>query len=208
MVYNAATVMEMVTDTSAVFPAGWWFDIAPHLPILYTIARHSTCPQNGEPAAQRPVRALEIGVRQGPSTLTLLAGIRDAQLGGKLISLDIDPIETAVAQSLVHKAGLSDYWEFHLADSNDWAPSCPGDLDLLWIDGDHHHPQPSRDVANYGLHLRQGGLLLMHDYFVEEHRADADGVKRAVEEMKATGQYEICTIPWTYGLTIARKLWV
>jgi predicted O-methyltransferase YrrM len=203
MIFTAATLLEMVVDTSGIFPAGNWFDIKSHLPILYTIARCATCTQNGEPVSQRPILGLEIGVRQGVSTMALLAGIRDGG-GGKLISLDFDPVETAVAQRLVADYGLAPFWEFHLTDSTQWS-ECPDGLDFLWIDGEHKAPAPWVDVQNYAPHLRENGILLMHDYFVETYRGE-DGVVQAVEALKATGQWEVCTLPWCYGLTIARKL--
>jgi hypothetical protein len=38
--------------------------------------------------------------------------------------------------------------------------------DLVFIDGDHAHPQPTRDFRGVQHHLRQSGVLLWHDYWL------------------------------------------
>lgn len=198
-------LMDLVDDTTFLFPAGQWVDIQPHLPVLYTLARWCTGTRYGVPMATRPPLCLEIGVRQGVSTVALLLAMR--RNGGKLISLDIDPVEPAVAAGIIDAAGLTAFWDFHLIHSDAFYQTFTGELDFLWVDGDHHAPQPSLDFAHYAPLVREGGMIAMHDYFVEEHRSDAGGVAQCVEAARASGQYEVCTLPWAYGLTIMRKLW-
>jgi len=51
-------------------------------------------------------------------------------------------------------------------------------IDLLFIDGDHSYEQCKRDIENYWPKLKEGGVLLGHDY----HR-NYLGVIRAVNEI-------------------------
>lgn len=205
MIFNEYTLIDMVDDTSSVFPAGDWIDSRPHLLTLYNIARHITCPKYGKPDQARPPRCLEIGVRQGPTTMAILTAMK--RTGGRLISLDIDPVETAVAARLIEEAGLSEFWEFHLQSSDDFYPTFSGELDLLWIDGDHRDPQPTRDFEHFAPFVRTDGVIAMHDFFVEPWREDEDGVRKCVEAVRQTGQYEIMVLPYTYGCVLMRKLW-
>lgn len=196
-------LMDLVETTGWLFPAGEWTDIQAHLPVLYSLARWcNATAQNGRPVIDRPPRCLEIGVRQGVSTVAILLAMR--RTGGTLISLDIDPVETAEARKIIDAAGLAAFWDFRLMHSDAFTSEDP--FDFAWIDGDHHDPQPTKDFEHIAPMVRVGGMIAMHDYFVEDWREDAGGVARAVEFAKASGQYEVCTLPWSYGCTILRKL--
>jgi len=204
-----ADLLRLTQNTSWLFPAGDWTDIRPHLPVLYSLARWVNAPHYGVPdKLSHPPRCFEIGVRQGPSTLALLLAMRETN--GSLLSIDFDPVETAVAQRLVAEAELSPWWHFELAHSDLFElPESHQQLDLLWIDGEHHHPQPTQDFTRYAPHVRANGMIVLHDYYLEPWRMDEneDGVRRCVEEViRPSGQYEWCVLPWSYGLTIVRKL--
>ena len=198
-------VMDLVDDTSFMFPAGDWADIRAHLPVLYTLARWCTCAPFGEPMPQRGPRCLEIGVRQGVSTVAILSALR--RVYGRLVSLDIDPVETDRARAVIEQAGLAPWWEFHLIHSDEFIRTWTlGELDFLWIDGDHQAPQPMRDFTNYEPLVRVGGMIAMHDYYVEPWRSDAGGVAHAVEAARVSGRFEVLTLSYSYGLTLLRKL--
>ena len=202
--WDEADLMRMVENTAGYTPAGDYFDMRPHLPVLYSIARWCTCSPLGEPLPLRPPRCLEIGVRQGTSTIAILMAMR--RTNGRLISLDFDPVESAVTQQTVREQGLDQWWDFHLAHSDEFAITFTEELDFLWIDGEHEHPQPSRDFANYAPRVRQGGIIAMHDYWVDSPRPTALGVLYCVEEVRKSGQFEICSLPWAYGLTLMRRI--
>ncbi len=197
-------LIDLCDDTMPVFPAGQWSDIQPHLLVLYSLARWCTAPLFGEAVPTRPPRCLEIGVRQGVSTVAILAGLK--RNGGHLVSLDIDPVESAVAADVIARLGLTDQWEFHLEHSDAFASRMTGELDLLWIDGDHNSPQPQRDFDNYAPFVRQNGIIAMHDRWVEPSRPDEFGVEACVQSVLGRGGYELMTLPWTYGLVLMRKL--
>lgn len=205
--FDQHQLFDLMDDTRPVFKAsGQWADMQAHLLVLYTLGRYCTAPTYGEPVALRPPLALEIGVRQGVSTLALLLGLRRAN--GRLVSLDIDPVETDVAKQVIQDAGLESLWSFYLEDSNDFIHTerCPKQLDLLWIDGDHRTPQPFRDFNNYAPLVRRNGIIAMHDYFVEPWRVEERGAQLCVEAIKVTGEFEVCVLPWCFGLTLMRKM--
>lgn len=50
-------------------------------------------------------------------------------------------------------------------------------VDLLFIDGDHRYPSVKADIKNYWPKLKQGGILLGHDYYrFEDVRKAADKI--------------------------------
>ena len=51
-------------------------------------------------------------------------------------------------------------------------------IDLLFIDGNHGYPQVKKDLENYWLKVKTGGVLLGHDY-----QAPHPGVIRAADEV-------------------------
>jgi predicted O-methyltransferase YrrM len=200
------TLIDLMDDTSALFPAGDWVDMRAHLLTLYTLARYCTAPPWGPPLPTRPPLVLEIGVRQGVSTLALLLAMR--KTGGRLISLDTDPVETAVACRLMTETGLAAHWEFHLAHSDAFAAQCPSGLDLLWIDGDHREPQPSIDFQHYAPKVREGALIVLHDAYLEPWRTGDFGVPQllaAIQE-QCPHAFERVVLPYGFGLVILRKV--
>ena len=54
-----------------------------------------------------------------------------------------------------------------------------GEVDFVYVDGDHSHQAVRTDLATWWSHLRPGGLFAGHDY-------NLDGVRRAVDEFVAT----------------------
>jgi hypothetical protein len=87
-------------------------------------------------------------------------------------------------------------------------------LDFLWIDGDHAAEQARRDVQNFGSKVRPNGVIALHDYWSDAACAMpplagpcGSEVSIVIDEMKAdTNRYELITLPWSFGLTLARVL--
>lgn len=221
--FGDAELMALTRDTE------WWLqplasdyhDIRPHLLPLYAFARAINWPdqRHSEPRCPVPPLCLEIGVRLGISTIPLLMAMRETN--GKLISLEYDDGTrgdkenyAAKAVRLIERAGLSQWWELHAIDSNDFdVKKLSRNLDLLWIDGAHDAIQVRKDFEKYAPLVRKNGLLLAHDYFSTAEPCDPpiqgpwiSEVSIAVEELRAKGGWEICTLPFSFGLTIARKL--
>ena len=201
--WSDARLLEVSRDTRAWFThdkeghvIGDWEDTRCHLPILYAIARSVSWPYpTHKLPLQFPPRMMEIGVRHGVATLALLQACKETN--GRLTSLEISEEFATVALERVEAAGLSEYWTLSLTNSNDYTS---GPLDLLWIDGDHSYEQCKRDVENHAPKVRPGGYVLMHDAW----NVLEPGVPVVIDEMRATGRYEMCVLEFSYGLAICR----
>lgn len=206
--WNDAALLALSRDSrSWLTMSGDYVDMRSHVPILYSIARQVCWP---DPYAQAPNSspvALEIGVRSGISTLAILHAMRETN--GRLISVDCDEEQTFLARASVSVAGLSPWWEFQCALSDDFVHSAPERLDLLLIDGDHSEEQVRKDIKNYLPRVRANGICLMHDYYNDAGCFELSGSGTAVvahELKKQVGKYEVLTLPFSYGLTIVRVL--
>jgi hypothetical protein len=118
-------------------------DIRDHLPRLRREARGSV---------------LELGVRDGNSTVALLAGLEE--LGGTLWSVDV----TAECGDVFPG---HPQWRFVVADSRDTstvlAAGLPAELDVLFVDTIHTYEQVRRELDAWGDRVRLGGSILFHD---------------------------------------------
>lgn len=61
--------------------------------------------------------------------------------------------------------------------SHEWALRWPFQVDLVYIDADHRYEQVKEDIWRWVKHIKPGGILAGHDYWVFE------GVKQAVDEI-------------------------
>jgi predicted O-methyltransferase YrrM len=167
-----------------------WTDIRGHLPLLYAIARFL------------PVRlGLEIGVRDGNSTLAILMGLAAQEDPGTLIS--VDPDECAKAKERILGTILARHWIFRQQRSAACRHSdltLSGPIDLLLIDGSHDLADVNADWLLWGPLVRNGGLILFHD--TETY----DGPREVVARIpRGPDLFEVCTLPYDHGMTIARK---
>lgn len=122
-------------------------DIANFLPRLYAAVLHLD--------AQRVV---ELGVREGVSTLAFLAALE--RTGGHLWSVDI--VDD-------HQVGDHPQWTFiHGNDlSTDVWAQTPVEVDLLFIDTSHDYDHTLLELNAYGGKVRAGGLIFCHDTQLE-----------------------------------------
>lgn len=112
-------------------------------------------------AGYRDPVIIELGVRNGKSTASFLAGI--AAPGGHLWSVDVnDPVVPEEWHSLV-------YWHFLKADdrSEEARAWLPESCDILFIDTDHTLKGTLRELELYVPRVRPGGIVLMHDTELE-----------------------------------------
>lgn len=75
---------------------------------------------------------LELGTSYGYSTLFLADAAR--QTGGKLITIDTEGHKQDHAKSMLEKAGLDQYVEFHCGDALEVVPQLSGPFDLVLLD--------------------------------------------------------------------------
>jgi len=126
---------------------------------------------------------LEIGSYLGASSCFLAAAAMD--IGG----VKIHCVDTWQNEGM--SEGLRDTWaEFkknvepfsslvvtHRGLSTEIAKTFNNKIDLLFVDGDHSYEACRADVEAWFPHMKQGGVLVMHDY------GWAEGVRQVVEKI-------------------------
>lgn len=167
-----------------------WIDSRGHGFILYGIARAMARTRGW-------VKALEIGVRAGGTTVPLLAGLVAGAETVYLTSVDngsegMDHIEAA--QRIVRGAGLEKHWTFVLADSQSFQPE--DTYDLILIDANHSFENVVADFNRYAPFLSEAGLMLLHD-------AEWGGVAQLVDALG--NAWMVSVLPFYYGLAIIHR---
>jgi predicted O-methyltransferase YrrM len=97
--------------------------------------------------------------------------------------ISIDPFPTEEATRLIERAGLTDYVAF--VNHASQAVQVAGEIDLLFIDGDHSYEGCVHDVMKYVPFVRPGGYFILHDYYgwYEGDGQNKSPIKRAVDEI-------------------------
>jgi predicted O-methyltransferase YrrM len=171
---------------------------------------------------------IEIGRWKGFSTFCLASALRFIDIGWnepdthkqrpdvnysnlemrkarKLIS--IDPFPQDCAREAIETAGLTKYVEFVNAPSA--SVTIDGQVDLMFIDGDHSYEGCSNDVINYVPKvLRPGGYFILHDYYgwYDEQGRNNSPIKRVADELSVTKVFEQILIDTGYmSFVIYRK---
>ncbi len=106
----------------------------------------------GLAVVQQPKTVVEIGTQLGFSSRVWLAATEEIQ--GEVHSIDVDP-DCA-------KLELGPRWHFHLGKSQEIESI---DCDLLYVDGDHSYEAVCSDMARHGVKVRNGGLVVLDDYY-------------------------------------------
>lgn len=156
---------------------------------------------------------LELGVREGGSTLPLLLG---AELtNGFLKSVDINyPIFRCPER-------LNKYWEFNLVDSLTYISNLNKDtiFDLIYVDDWHDGLHVTKEIELLSKHINKSSVIIMHDamntnsqpeYNENENAPPGSefgngGVYHCLKNLDKN-EWEFSTIPANHGLTILRKI--
>lgn len=149
-------------------------DIVLHLPVL-------------EYFASKCGHVTEFGVREGCSTVALVAGCK----GGEVHSYDIEP--TPIRPVLEGMALPCKKWEFHQGDTG--SPDLPvAETDLLFLDTLHTYAHLSKELLHHGRKARR--YLAFHDTYACGARdlsgpdPTAEGITRAIEEFVSRHPHE------------------
>jgi len=132
---------------------------------------------------------IEIGSYRGSSASVQAMGLRSA--GSDSLIISVDPHRDWPFNGQQVRLALREIGEEHrlvqLPCISDRAAKLlrPGCAAMVFVDGDHDHPQVVKDFHNYLDLLAPGGLLLFHDYCCGDHNGLPEpepDVRRAVDE--------------------------
>jgi caffeoyl-CoA O-methyltransferase len=110
-------------------------------------------------ASSRAKRVLEIGGASGYSAIWMGLGLRET--GGRLISIEYDPVRAKEAEANVRKAGLSDIVQVIHGDAFKEIPKLTGTFDMVFLDAWKKDYKHFLDVMLP--RLDPGGLFLAHN---------------------------------------------
>ena len=157
-------------------------------------------------------RILELGVRDGSTTLPLLLGAE--KTGGTVISVDINDTEFKCPKH------LQNIWTFKKQDALSFLKDCSNidnPWDLIFIDDWHSYEHVKAELELLDFQVGSSTIILLHDLmyanFEPHYHSDMDvhegqwangGPYRAVAEMNKNF-WEFATLPVCNGLTVLRK---
>ena len=104
-------------------------------------------------------RALEIGGASGYSAIWIGLGLRET--GGRLVTVEYDPVRAKELQHNVRRAGLSDIVEVVAGDAFQAIPKLPGTFDFVFLDAWKKDYKKFFDVVYP--RLDKGGLFIAHN---------------------------------------------
>lgn len=107
----------------------------------------------------RAKRVLEIGGASGYSAIWIGLGLRET--GGRLISIEYDPVRAKEAEANVRKAGLSDIVQVIHGDAFKEIPKLTGTFDMVFLDAWKKDYKHFLDIMLP--RLDPGGLFLAHN---------------------------------------------
>jgi caffeoyl-CoA O-methyltransferase len=111
-------------------------------------------------------KILEIGTLAGYSTIWMA---RALPKGGKLISLEFNPMHAKVAQQNIDRAGLSKIVEIRVGKAIDLLPVLKeegaGPFDMIFIDADK---MPYKEYFDWSLQLSRPGTLIIADNVIRD----------------------------------------
>jgi len=158
--------------------------------------------------AGRPaLRALEIGVHEGRSSLWLLENIL-TEPDARLVCIDeyrhkipVEPRFRANLKTSGHEAKV----EVHVGRSEEILPHLPPQsFDLAHLDGSHLAPQVLADAQLTWPLVKDGGLMILDDYLWEGDLPPEQRPRRGIDDFLRLiqGQFEV--IHWNYQVIIQK----
>lgn len=155
---------------------------------------------------------LELGVRNGGTTLPLLCAVKE--FGGMLHSVDLQrQLGEAPEEFRAH-------WQFFESDAIAWLEDRvqqKAQYDIVYIDDWHSYPHVKRELELIDQLVTPSSVILLHDLMYSNaqphYRGDPDcqdpqwqggGPYRAVAELDPD-RWEWSTVPVNHGLTLLRK---
>jgi caffeoyl-CoA O-methyltransferase len=152
----------------------------------------------------RANKILEIGTLVGYSTIWMA---RALPAGGKLISLEFEPLHAKVARENIKRAELSNVVDIRVGNAIDLLPQIfadnEGPFDMIFIDADK---SPYKEYFEWSLKLSHPGTLIVADNVIREGKVMDGNTKdemvkgaRRFNEFLATVPEVTATIVQTVG---------
>jgi predicted O-methyltransferase YrrM len=126
-------------------------------------------------AATGARRVLEIGAASGYSAIWIGLGLRDT--GGRLVTIEYEPVRAREAAANVTRAGLSDVVQVVSGDAFKEIPRLDGSFDLVFLDA--WKPDYKRFFDLVFPRVVPGGLFLAHN--VINKKSEMPDFLRAIE---------------------------
>ena len=105
-----------------------------------------------------PINIIELGTRQGYSTVAFLTAIR-TRPHAHLYSVDIE----RVFGEMEPWRDRIDQWTFLETSDIPYPDGLPKFADMIFIDTSHHLEETRQEIAIYSEHVSEDGILLFHD---------------------------------------------
>jgi predicted O-methyltransferase YrrM len=154
---------------------------------------------------------VELGVREGTSTLPILAATKMNE--GKLFSVDVDSLLFDCPEE------FEDSWKFVKSDAIEFLANWDAGMkiDFIYIDDWHSYEHVKKELEIVDKLVGPSSIILLHDLMWGNHdpfyhcdltlkkgQWAEGGPYRAVSELDSQF-WEWSTLPWNNGLTILRK---
>lgn len=110
-------------------------------------------------ASNRAKHALEIGGASGYSAIWIGLGLRET--GGRLVTIEYDPVRAKELAENIKRAGLSDIVQVVAGDAFQQIPKVPGTFDFVFLDAWKKDYRRFFDMVYP--RLDKGGLFLAHN---------------------------------------------
>jgi predicted O-methyltransferase YrrM len=145
-------------------------------------------------APQTDCEVLEIGGSRGYSTIWLAAGVR--HLGGRVLSLEHDPVKCAAWRRNIEEAGLDDTADLIEGDAFETLPAIDDVFDLVFLDAEKEQYEALFGLAREKL---EPGALVVADNVLSH----ADPLAEYSRARQADPTLESVTVPLDRGLEVS-----
>ena len=143
-------------------------------------------------------RTLELGVRDGKSTIALTEA--SSKIGGHVWSIDINSCNDA--KQKVDSLNLGKYWTFIQGDDITIGQKWDKKIDHIFIDTSHSYNHTLQELKIFGKFLEPNGFITFHD------TRTFPGILKAIQDFMGSnkGKYRFYNYFNNNGFAILRKI--
>ncbi len=143
---------------------------------------------------QADCEVLEIGGSRGYSTIWLAAGVRS--LGGRVLSLEADPLKCEAWRRNIAEAGLEEWAELIEGDARETLPEIGDVFDVVFLDAEKDDYE--LHFANARAKLEPGALVVADNVLSHQEALGAYSAARQADD-----SLESVTVPLDSGLELS-----